>query len=183
MAKRNRRSAVDLVSGGEESPLAKKMRAQKEAAAAARAADTGTDVDTAVVDEPEPAPVPTPRREPQKVPSPANKPPPRRSGVAERRASANFEASKITKRVQVSREEARHWVSACEVLSQQVGAEVTYSVACRTLMALLVEAQDGLEKVRAPQLRRPANGDTLGFADFEAQLAEYLSEVLQIKRR
>lgn len=181
MAK-GRRSAVDLVvGGGEESPLAKKMRAQREAADAARNGDAGR---PPVVDPPprvevahsapeaKPAQAPETRLESRAASS---------SSVG--RASAGYgKDQKITKRVQVSRDEAKLWENACAAITEEVGAEVTYSVACRTMMALLLEAQDMLPIVAAPQLRRPANGDTLGFADFEKQLGDYLLAVLRRRR-
>lgn len=83
------------------------------------------------------------------------------------------------KRMKVSIEEERTIDELVARLGREVGTKVQFSHVARAMWAMLLEAETGLEKVRAPSLHRPENGNLEALAEFEADLAEYLLEVFQ----
>ena len=185
-----RRSAVDEVLGGA-SPVARKIRAQKEAARRARAEDgvleaadvapqaaTSVEgVEPRVVEAPEPEPLAAPVRTRTIVArSPGEG---RVSAHAKQRAAAGLKPKrKPAKRIPVSGNEGDVWEGVCRTLSGCVGAKVTFAAASRAIWSMIVEIEDSLEEHEAPLLDKPAHADAVANAEFEMALKTFVHEVL-----
>lgn len=182
MAKQRRDPVAEVMGGA--SPVSSKVHAQMEAARRARR-EAGMDRDDTPRNEAPPAQTSLPTieaSEPERRVRPKRTKPSRSQSA--RRARTNSGGSSLVKRVPVSVEEAKVTDSLCRKLSELVDAKVSYTQATRALWAAVAEAEDALSRVEAPQLTRPANGDTLGNAEFEEELTEFLlSAFQQTKRR
>ena len=169
---KQRRSAIDEVLGGA-SPVARKIRAQKEAARLAREEGAASEEESD-------------RKPPESAQAASSasttgnsgggvnrqEPPHRnrtKSGQVKRRPA---------KRIPVMGNEGEVWEDVCRTLSGCVGAKVTFAAASRAIWSMVVEIEDALNQFDAPQLAKPANADVLGNADFEDQLKEFIREVL-----
>jgi hypothetical protein len=97
-------------------------------------------------------------------------------------SSSPEHASKV-KRVQVSVEEEYAIDEFLMRIGKEVGTKVQYAQATRAMWSLLLEGEDALDRVSAPQLRRPSNGDAFALADFETAIASYLHDVVRSTKR
>lgn len=162
-----KRSAVDDVLG-DESPLAdlaslaaaSTKRREKKAATVAPSPANG---EAKVEAKPKPSPKPKERESERRRPSG------KKASTGDSRA----------KRMMVSTEEERTIDDLIIQIGAAVGTKVQFAQVARAMWALLLEAEEGLERVPGPKLRRPANGDLEALAEFEAALASYLLEVFR----
>lgn len=194
---KKRRSAVDEVLGGA-SPVARKIRAQKEAARLARLEDGVSEGAGESPQSEASAPeVASPPIEAKPAVAPVAQPEPdapplrtktvvaravgegRNSAQAKRRAAAGRPAKrKPAKRIPISGSEGDVWEGVCRTLSGCVGAKVTFAAASRAIWAMIAEIEDDLEAGEGPQLDKPAHADAVANAEFEMALQAYIHEVL-----
>ncbi len=125
--------------------------------------------------------------------------PPMRQPISYDRVSRSPERSVVNKSVSTSRgrqekdahqiktrftvQEAEHIDAFRAELSARLGVKLRGSQISRALWTLALRAEEELDNVRAPELRRPSYGDPLGMAAFEDAIAEYLLSAIKKTRR
>jgi len=92
-------------------------------------------------------------------------------------------AKSKSKRVLVTAEEEETMDMLLLQISRQVNTKVQFSQLTRAMWSLLLEAEDVIDRVDAPSLKRPSNGSDEGMAEFEDDLGKYLLDVFRAARR
>ena len=139
---------------------------------------------TAVVTETKPAPpaADSPRRKPSRRMLPA-------SGQASSRPVPDIrprdepEKDSYQLKTRFSPQEADHIEAFRLDLSDRLGVKLRGSQISRALWTLALRAEEALDEVRPPELRRPSYGDPLAMAAFEDAIAEYLLSALKRTRK
>ena len=109
---------------------------------------------------------PTPKPKPQRPVAPRAKP-----------VAAN--TSTKPKRLLVTLDESDLWDALAKTLGRRVGTTVQFSQVTRAMWTLLLDAEDAIDRVPAPPLKRPGNARPEDFAEFEAELAGYLHDLIR----
>ena len=132
-----------------------------------------------------------PRREPKRPVAPATRPP---SGVdraaaqerIRRAPSSNgrdLEKDTYQLKTRFSTLESEQIEAFRRSLEDRLGVKLKATQISRALWTLALRAEEELESVQAPQLRRPSYGDPLGMAAFEDEIANYLLTALKRTKR
>ena len=121
--------------------------------------------------------------EPKPKPRPVSKPRADRGVRSSKPRPEPPRAKDRTKRMKVTPEEERVLDDLVLHIGDRVGARVTYSHIARAMWDMLLDAEDTFEKVRAPDLHRPANNDPESIAFFESELKDWLVQVIQRSRK
>jgi len=110
-----------------------------------------------------------------------------REAIKEIKPPSKNKLSKNTvKRAIFSEEEAMDNDKTIESIGIAIGVpNLTYSHVDRAQWQLIRRASEAIEltKVKAPELKRPANADSYAVAQFEDELAEYLLVLLKETKR
>jgi len=127
--------------------------------------------------------VPATEPKPNPKPRPASKPAIERGVRSSKPKPVPARAKDRTKRMKVTPEEERILDDLVLSIGDQVGARVTYSHIARAMWDMLIDAEQAFEKVRAPDLHRPANNDPESIAFFENELKDWLAQVIAQSRK
>lgn len=158
MAKSTRRDPAAEVAASE-SPLLRRMQ------------------QTATPPAPTPPPVEpaeAPKAPPAKAPRAASKKP------RTPRVKPVLDEKPVPKRVLTPPDDSELQDAMAKTLGRYVGTTVQWSVVTRAMWSLLLSADEVLDQVPAPNLKRPSNGaerDEIG--EFEAELGRYLHRLIK----
>jgi len=91
------------------------------------------------------------------------------------------QAMRVAKKFLVTEGESNRIEISLDVIEQAFGSKVSYSQASRALWTVLSFAEDAMvaNPRRGEPLRRPSKGDSIGMAEYEEAIADYLRVALK----
>lgn len=99
---------------------------------------------------------------------------------AERKAASKSSRGKtltVNRKIMVSTDEAESMAEITQVVSEALGAKVSYSQISRALWSIVAGAEETIRETpyRGPKLSAPAKADQIAMAEFEDRIAEFLT--------
>ncbi|BAM05440.1 hypothetical protein PSMK_p00780 (plasmid) [Phycisphaera mikurensis NBRC 102666] len=133
----------------------------------------------------EPLPPPAPEPPQRQIPLQGVDPPPSRRSPRPRSAVRSDSGYRKGMKTRFTREETEANAEILALLKEVTQSSVSEAQVTRALWSLLRRADDTINqnRNRAPILRRPSNGDSVGLAAYEDQITDYLHSVVRSTRK